>query len=77
MQDIDQLFPNLPAVNHSAFDAFVTIVFRNVQDYVNVKNDPHYMEVVNPDHGNFADGAGTRMSFGWFERHVKDGLLVE
>ena len=77
MKDIGQLFPNLPAVNHTSYDAFVTIVFRNVQDYVEVKNDPHYMSVVNPDHVNFADGPSTMMSFGWFEKHVADGKIVE
>ncbi|KAH8813011.1 EthD domain-containing protein [Xylogone sp. PMI_703] len=77
MKDINLLFPNLNSVNVSPSDAFVTIVFRNVEDYISVKNDPHYLSVVNPDHGNFADGPNTLMSFGWFERHVKDGKLVQ
>ncbi|KAI4148364.1 MAG: hypothetical protein LQ341_001606 [Variospora aurantia] len=77
MKDIDQLFPNLSSVNHSPYDGFITIVFRDMQDYINVKNDPHYMSVVNPDHANFADGPSTMMSFGWFERHVAGGQLVE
>ncbi|KAL8725153.1 MAG: hypothetical protein Q9166_007528 [cf. Caloplaca sp. 2 TL-2023] len=77
MKGIDALFPNLSSVNHSSYDAFVTIVFRDIQDYINVKNDPHYMSVVNPDHVNFADGPSTMMSFGWFEKHVADGQLVE
>ncbi|KAL8791877.1 MAG: hypothetical protein Q9195_005539 [Heterodermia aff. obscurata] len=77
MSGIDNLFPNLSSVNHSSYDAFVTIVFRDIQDYINVKNDRHYMSVVNPDHANFADGPGTMMSFGWFEKHVADGKLVE
>ncbi|CAI6237345.1 unnamed protein product [Periconia digitata] len=77
MKDIENLFPNLPSVNRSPYDAFVTIVFRNIEDYVKVKNDPHYLSVVNPDHVNFADGPSTMMSFGWFEKHVADGKLVE
>lgn len=77
MSGIDNLFPNLSSVNHSSYDAFVTIVFRDIQDYINVKNDPHYTSVVNPDHVNFADGPNTMMSFGWFEKHVADGKLVE
>ncbi|KAL8977851.1 MAG: hypothetical protein Q9177_006547 [Variospora cf. flavescens] len=75
--DIDQLFPNLSSVNHSPYDGFITIVFRDMQDYINVKNDPHYLSVVSPDHANFADGPSTMMSFGWFERHVAGGQLVE
>ncbi|KAI4219635.1 MAG: hypothetical protein L6R40_008715 [Gallowayella cf. fulva] len=77
MKGMDTLFPNLSSVNHSSYDAFVTIVFRDVQDYINVKNDPHYMSVVNPDHVNFADGRNIMMSFGWFEKHVANGQLVE
>ena len=77
MKDIDKLFPNLSHVNHSPYDGFVTIVFRDIQDYINVKSDPHYLSVVNPDHANFADGPSTMMSFGWFERHVAGGALVE
>ena len=77
MKEIDTLFPNLPGVNHSPYDAIVTIVFRDAQDYINVKNDPHFRSVVNPDHVNFADGANTMMSYGWFEKHVADGKLVE
>ncbi|KAK4902961.1 hypothetical protein LTR49_026966 [Elasticomyces elasticus] len=55
---------------------YTMIVFRNVQDYINVKDDPHYRTVVNPDHVNFADGPGTMMSFGWFENHLADGKLT-
>ncbi|ERF73794.1 hypothetical protein EPUS_09288 [Endocarpon pusillum Z07020] len=77
MKDIDNLFPNLSSVNPSSYDAFMTIVFRDVRDYIHVKNDPHYVSVVNPDHANFGDGPGTMMSFGWSEKHVADGRLVE
>jgi len=77
MKDIESLFPNLPSINRSQYDAFVTIVFRDIEDYRSVKNDPHYMSVVNPDHVNFADGASTMMAFGWFEKHVANGELVQ
>ena len=76
MKDLEHLFPNLPNVNRSENDAFITIVFRNVQDYVDVKNDPHFINVVNPDHKHFSDPANTLMSYGWYEKHVKDGELV-
>ncbi|KAK4553129.1 hypothetical protein LTR86_009856 [Recurvomyces mirabilis] len=76
MRDIEHLFPNLPSVNRSPYDAFIQIVFRNIEDYISVKNDPHYMTVVNPDHINFADGPNTMMSFGWYEKHVAGGDIV-
>ena len=77
MKDMGKLFPNLPKKNYSPYDAFITIVFRSVQDYVDVTEDPHYKAVVHPDHVNFADGSSTMMAFGWFEKHVADGKLVE
>lgn len=77
MKDIDKLFPNLSTANHSPYDEFITIVFRDIQDYINVQNDPHYRSVVGPDLANFADGPSTMMSFGWFERHVAGGELVQ
>jgi len=76
MHDLGKLFPNLPSVNMSPYDAFIQIVFRDVQDYINMKNDPHYMQVVNPDHVNFADGPNTMMSCGWYEKHVAGGKLI-
>lgn len=57
-------------------DAFVQIVFRDIQDYINVKEDPHYKEIVAPDHANFADGQKTRIVIGWLESHVEDGKVV-
>lgn len=76
MEDLEKLYPNLPSVNRSSFDAFVTIVFRNPQDYIDVKNDPHFINVVNPDHKVFSDPQNTAMAYGWFEKHVNDGELV-
>lgn len=76
MKDLPKLYPNLPSVNHSPYDALVTIVFRDPQDYINVKNDPHF-NVVNSDHENFSHPEGTHMAYGWFEKHVSDGQLME
>lgn len=76
-QDLDKMFPGLPSANVAPYDAFIQIVFRDLQDYINVKDDPHYLSVVNPDHVNFADLPNTVMSAGWYEKHVADGKLVE
>lgn len=76
MGGLERMFPNLPSVNTAPYDAMVQIVFRDVEDYIRVKDDPHYRTVVNPDHANFADASKTLMSAGWFERHIADGQLV-
>ena len=41
--------------NTADYDCIVTAVFRNIEDFVNMKADPYYKEKVMPDHENFAD----------------------
>ncbi|EFX02581.1 hypothetical protein CMQ_2510 [Grosmannia clavigera kw1407] len=47
-------------VNTSDVDCFSQVVFRSVDDYKRMKQDPWYKEKLARDHGNFAD---TRKSF--------------
>ena len=71
------MFTALPENNIPDCDCFIQIVFRDIQDYINVKNDPHYMQVVVPDHKNFADHKRTTMATGWFEKHIAGGQVVK
>lgn len=41
--------------NIADYDAVVQIVFRDIEDFVDFKNDPFYKEVVMADHDKFAD----------------------
>lgn len=70
------MFPELPESNVADYDCFIHVVFKDIQDYLNVKNDPHYKEVVMPDHGNFADQKRTKMVTGWYEKHISNGQAV-
>ncbi|PGH23593.1 hypothetical protein AJ80_02373 [Polytolypa hystricis UAMH7299] len=71
-----QIFSEGHRVQVAECDTVVQIVFRDVQDYINVRSDPHFENVVNPDHVNFADGTRTQMVTGWFEAHIVDGKVV-
>ncbi len=71
-----QIFGDLYAGNVAEYDCIVQMVFRDVQDFINVKDDPHYKMVVLPDHGHFADVKRTSMVTGWFETHIAGGKLV-
>ncbi len=71
-----QMFAELPESSIADYDCFIHIVFKDVQDFINVKNDPHYKQVVMPDHGNFADQKRSTMVTGWFERHIAGGQAV-
>ena len=71
-----QIFGDVPEGHIADCDCFIQIVFRDVQDYIAVKEDPHYKQVIFPDHANFADMTRTTMVTGWLETHVVDGKLV-
>lgn len=66
----------VPAHKVDDADCVVQIVFRDVQDYVRVREDEHFKTVVNPDHDVFSDPARTKFVTGWFEFHVADGKAV-
>lgn len=66
----------LPTGNISDCDAIIRIVFKDIQDYLRVREDPHFVSVVNPDHLNFADPRRTRFAVGWFEAHITAGKVV-
>ncbi|KAG6986560.1 O-methyltransferase phnC [Physcia stellaris] len=65
--------PHLPRANIDDCDAVIQIVFRDIEDYLRVRQDPHFVAVVAPDHKNFADAGRTRFAAGWFEVHVGGG----
>ncbi|KAL1963920.1 hypothetical protein VTN77DRAFT_7726 [Rasamsonia byssochlamydoides] len=74
---LTQIFGSMPETQQVAdYDCFIQIVFRDVADYIAVKEDPHYKEVIFPDHANFADMARTKMVTGWLEVHVENGRVV-
>ena len=46
--------------NQADYDSFVQAVFKDVEDFVRMKADPFWREVVAPDHENFADTTRSR-----------------
>lgn len=36
--------------HHAEYDSFVQTVFRDIEDFVRMKEDPYWKEVVAPDH---------------------------
>ncbi|KAI5463838.1 hypothetical protein BGZ63DRAFT_352239 [Mariannaea sp. PMI_226] len=73
---LNHIFPGIPSDKVDDSDSIIQIVFRNVEDYVRVRNDEHYKTVVNPDHDVFSDPTRTKFVTGWFEFHVTDGQAV-
>lgn len=42
------------------YDCFVQAIFKDVEDFVRMKADPYWREVVAPDHEKFADTTRSR-----------------
>jgi hypothetical protein len=50
-----------PQFNGGAdYDCLVNIVFKDIEDFVRMKQDPYYIEKIMPDHENFADTKRSR-----------------
>ncbi|KAK2594649.1 hypothetical protein QQS21_007625 [Conoideocrella luteorostrata] len=64
-------------VNIANFDSFSQVVFKSVEDYKRMKEDPWYKEHLVNDHENFADTKRSMMTIGWVEEHVRDGVTVD
>ena len=73
---MQQIFGPLYDSNLAPYDCIIQIAFNSPQDFINVKNDPHYKQVVMPDHVNFADTERTTMVTGWLETHIENGIIV-
>ena len=41
--------------NTADYDCIVSACFKDIDDFVRMKEDPYYKEKVMPDHENFAD----------------------
>ncbi|GIJ81542.1 hypothetical protein Asppvi_000041 [Aspergillus pseudoviridinutans] len=59
------------------FDCFSQVIFKSVDDYKRMKEDPWYKEHLVDDHEKFADTKRSRMTIGWVEEFVRDGKVVD
>ncbi|RMD39350.1 hypothetical protein DV735_g5785, partial [Chaetothyriales sp. CBS 134920] len=59
------------------YDCFSQVVFRSLDDYKRLKEDPWYQEKLMNDHLNFADLQRSSMTIGWIEEYVRDGVAVD
>jgi len=73
---INQTHPGLPESSLSDCNTVIQIVFKDIANYLRVREEPDFKNIVGPDHVNFADAGKTRFVTGWFEVHVQDGKVV-
>nr|E1ACR2.1 RecName: Full=Probable decarboxylase notQ; AltName: Full=Notoamide biosynthesis cluster protein Q [Aspergillus sp. MF297-2]ADM34150.1 hypothetical protein [Aspergillus sp. MF297-2] len=59
------------------FDCFSQVVFKDIEHYKRMKQDPWYQEHLIGDHEKFADTRRSMMTIGWIEEFVRDGEVVE
>ena len=62
--------------NVANYDCIIQMVFKDIQDFVDMKKDPFFVKFVGPDHEKFADTKKSKMTIGWIERHVWEGKAV-
>ncbi|ORY69642.1 EthD domain-containing protein [Pseudomassariella vexata] len=63
--------------NVADFDCFSQVVFKNVEDYKRMKEDPWYKEHLMGDHEKFADTKRSTMTIGWIEEFIREGEVVD
>ncbi|KAL2018467.1 hypothetical protein VTK56DRAFT_823 [Thermocarpiscus australiensis] len=63
--------------NLADFDCFSQVVFRSVDDYKRMKEDPWYKEHLVGDHEKFADTKRSLMTIGWIEQFIDQGVVVD
>ncbi|KAL3432890.1 EthD domain-containing protein [Aspergillus tetrazonus] len=73
---MSQLFDPQMA-NIADFDCFSQVVFKDIEDYKRMKQDPWYKEHLVGDHEKFADTKRSIMTIGWVEEFVRDGEVVD
>ncbi|KAJ5761821.1 uncharacterized protein N7511_005203 [Penicillium nucicola] len=73
---MSQLFDPQMA-NVADFDCFSQVVFKDIEDYKRMKQDPWYKEHLVGDHEKFADTKRSMMTIGWVEEFVRDGEVVD
>lgn len=62
--------------NLVGFDCFSQVIFKSVEDYKRMKEDPWYKVNLVGDHENFADTKRSMMTIGWVSGFVRDGHVV-
>ncbi|KAI0128183.1 EthD domain-containing protein [Hypoxylon sp. NC0597] len=63
--------------NLADFDCFSQVVFKSVDDYKRMKDDPWYKQHLVGDHEKFADTKRSMMTIGWITEFIRDGEAVD
>ncbi|KAJ4369756.1 Decarboxylase AgnL1 [Neocucurbitaria cava] len=63
--------------NLADFDCFSQVVFKDVDDYKRMKQDPWYKQHLIGDHEKFADTKKSMMTIGWITEFIRDGEVVD
>ncbi|KAF7514181.1 hypothetical protein GJ744_004506 [Endocarpon pusillum] len=71
-----QLFDH-QMTNLAEFDCFSQVVFKSVDDYKRMKEDPWYQQHLVGDHEKFADTKKSRMTIGWITEFIRDAEVVD
>lgn len=73
---MNQLFDH-QMMNLADFDCFSQVVFKSVDHYKMMKEDPWYKKHLAGDHEEFADTQKSMMTIGWITDYIIDGEVVK
>ena len=63
--------------NLADFDCFSQVVFKSVDHYKQMKEDPWYKQHLVGDHEKFANTKTSMMTIGWITEFIRDGEAVD
>lgn len=63
--------------NLADFDVFSQAIFKSVDDFRRIREDPWYKEHLMGDHEKFADTKRSTMTIGWVHEFVNEGHVVD
>jgi hypothetical protein len=72
---MNQLF-DYQMLNLADFDCFSQVVFKSVDHYKKMKENPWYKERLEGDYEKFADTQRSMMTIGWINECIRDGQVV-
>lgn len=78
MQPTREKWPDLVQVEPQPWDGVVEITVRDVQDFIDARNDPFYIQRVIADEEKFVESReNVSWTIGWEEVYIKDNEIVD
>ncbi|KAL8748185.1 MAG: hypothetical protein Q9190_000004 [Brigantiaea leucoxantha] len=65
-----------PVEDFLDYDAVITTVVSDAEKFKRMKQEPYWKEKIIPDWKNFTDTSRNRVTVGWLEERIRDGVIL-